>query len=190
MTEKELRKLNRHDLLKMLITQAKRSEELQAKLDESKQQTAKEQPANKSETAFDASSVIESLTPKPNGSYDPADEAAAEYIKSVNEADITLMTASTADSYRESEGIIADAKKQAEEIIAQANRKAADIIGTAEAQSRAREDKATKYVDAVNLKIKQLYDDYKELFISMQGIMKESSGERKKADAPEENGGE
>lgn len=184
MTEKELRKLNRRDLLEMLIMQAKRTEELQTQLNESKQQLE-----DKELTVSNAGSMAEAAL-KLNGIFEAADAAAAQYIKSVSDGDVTLMTASQADYTKEAEEIISDAKNKAQEIIDKATAKAKEITGEAEKNAenitaateekcRAREEKAKKYVDAVNAKITQLYGDYKELFITLQGVLKESAGEKK-----------
>lgn len=158
MTEKELRKLNRRDLLEMLIMQAKRTEELQEKLNE-----ATKQLEEKELTVTNAGSMAEAAL-KLNGVFEAADAAAAQYIKSVSDGD-TVLTAPPETALKESEEILNEARKKAQA-----------LLDETEAKCRAREEKAQRYVDAVNAKLKQVYTDYKELFILLQNVMKNSSG--------------
>lgn len=157
MTEKELRKLNRRDLLEMLIMQAKRTEELQNQLTE-----ATKQLEDRELTVNNAGSMAEAAL-KLNGIFEAADAAAAQYIKSVSDGD-AVITAPPETLLRESEEIINDAKAKAQK-----------MLDETEAKCRAREEKAQKYVDAVNAKLKQVYSDYKELFILLQNTMKNGS---------------
>lgn len=159
MTEKELRKLNRRDLLEMLIMQAKRTEELQAQLDDTRKQLD-----DKEITVNNAGSMAEAAL-KLNGIFEAADAAAAQYIKSVSDGDGVTMTAPLPT--KESEELMEDARKQAQRLLAETEEKC-----------RAREEKAAKYVEAVNAKLKQLYGDYKELFILLTNVMKENSSDK------------
>lgn len=107
---------------------------------------------------------------KLNGIFEAADAAAAQYIKSVSDGDV-VYNAPPAAVLHGSEEIIAEAKKKSQQ-----------MLDKTEEKCRAREEKAQKYVDAVNAKLKQLYTDYKELFILLQNTMKSGATGEKKTD--------
>jgi len=80
MTERELRKLNRTELLEMLIGQIRENEALQTQLDE-----ANEKLARRAELAGESGSIAEAAL-RLNGVFEAAQAAAEHYLESVRAA--------------------------------------------------------------------------------------------------------
>ena len=74
MTDKELRKLSRAELLEMLIQQIERNEELEAEL-----KKAKTELRNRAITIENAGSLAEAAL-QINGVFEAADSAAKQYL--------------------------------------------------------------------------------------------------------------
>lgn len=77
MTEKELRRLNRRELLEMLIMQEKKLEQLQKKLDEAEAELSERRIAIK-----ESGSIAEAAL-KLNGVFIAAQKAAEQYIDNI-----------------------------------------------------------------------------------------------------------
>lgn len=77
MTDKELRKLSRAELLEMLIQQIERNEELEAEL-----KKAKTELRNRAITIENAGSLEEAAL-QINGVFEAADRAAKQYLRNV-----------------------------------------------------------------------------------------------------------
>lgn len=77
MTEKELRKLNRRDLLEMLIFQTKRNDELEMKLHEA------EEKLNEKNIFLEKAGSIAQAALQLSGVFEAADEAALRYLASL-----------------------------------------------------------------------------------------------------------
>ena len=77
MTDKELRKLSRAELLEMLIQQSERNEELEAEL-----KKAKTELRNRAITIENAGSLAEAAL-QINGVFEAADRAAKQYLRNV-----------------------------------------------------------------------------------------------------------
>ena len=105
MTEKELRKLNRAELLEMLIAQGKKLSRVEEDL------SAARKELERRSVAITTSGTLAEAALKLSGIFEAADQAAAQYL----------------DSLREQES-------NAERIIAEAETKAQEIINAAEAQ--------------------------------------------------------
>lgn len=108
MTEKELRKLNRTELLEMLIAQSKKLSRVEEEL------SAAQKELERRKIAITTSGSLAEAALKLNGIFEAADQAAAQYL----------------DSLREQES-------NAEHIIAEAEAKAHEIINAAEVQRQA-----------------------------------------------------
>ena len=108
MTEKELRRLNRAELLEMLIAQSKRLSRVEEEL------SAAQEELERRKIAITTSGSLAEAALKLNGIFEATDQAAAQYL----------------DSLREQEG-------NAEHIIAEAEAKAHEIINAAEVQRQA-----------------------------------------------------
>lgn len=107
-TEKELRKLNRTELLEMLIAQSKRLSRVEEEL------SAAQKELERRNIAITTSGSLAEAALKLNGIFEAADQAAAQYL----------------DTLREQES-------NAEHIIAEAEAKAHEIINAAEVQRQA-----------------------------------------------------
>ena len=77
MTDKELRKLSRAELLEMLILQIERNEELEAEL-----KKVKTELRNRAITIENAGSLAEAAL-QINGVFEAADRAAKQYLRNV-----------------------------------------------------------------------------------------------------------
>lgn len=124
MTEKELRKLNRKQLLELLLKQTGRAEQLQQKLNE-----AEEKLHDKELTETEAGSMAEASL-KLNGVFEAADAAATQYLENVkrlSENSALIVKNAEEEAVRKAEAIIADAQKRAEQREAEAERKLNEI---------------------------------------------------------------
>ena len=99
MTEKDLRKLNRYQLLEMLIIQTERADELQRKLEETLEQL------NSRDVKLTVMGSIAEASLQLNGVFDAAQKAADLYLDAAK---------------KQAEEIEAAAKEKAEAILAQA----------------------------------------------------------------------
>lgn len=114
MTDNELRKLSRAELLEMLIAKMKENSELRRQLAEARF------TAEKAGTLAEASLMV-------SGVFEAADKAARQYLESIENAQKRQMEISG--------GIINDAYSQADEIVADARRRASAILAKARAES-------------------------------------------------------
>ena len=103
MTEKELKKLNRYQLLELLVLQTERADKLQAKLEETENKLLE----NNVKVASLGSIAEASL--QLNGVFEAAQNAADKYVEAAK---------------KHAEGIVADAFQKAEEILLEARGKA------------------------------------------------------------------
>ena len=108
MTEKDLRKLNRYQLLELLIVQTGRADKLQAKLDETEKQLTEQ------DLKLTALGSIAEAALQLNGVFQSAQAAADQYIDAAK---------------KKAAEIEADARKEADVIIAQAQLQARQIKG-------------------------------------------------------------
>lgn len=132
MTDKDLRKLNRAELLEMLLTQSKEIEELQAKL------SAAEEQLQSKKIAIDEAGSIAQAALQVNGIFDAAQKAADQYlenIKDLNGRCEAICAKREAESQSIADKILAEAnerctileyntKKQCEEMIEKAKTEA------------------------------------------------------------------
>ncbi len=105
MTEKELKKLSRAELLEMLIAQSKKLNRIDEEL------AAAQKELERRDIAITTSGTLAEASLKLNGVFEAADKAAKQYIESLGVQ-----------------------KEQADKIIADAQAKADDIIKSAEQQ--------------------------------------------------------
>jgi len=107
MTEKELKKLNRKQLLELLLRQTERADRLQEQLDR-----VQKMMRNKYLTAAEAGSIAEAAL-QLSGVFQAADFAAAQYLESIQkmEEDAKAMLAETEAKCRRMEE---DARLKAE----------------------------------------------------------------------------
>ncbi len=138
MTEKELKKLSRKQLLVLLLAQTKRADELQEQLDE-----ARRELEDKSIDAAEAGSIAEAAL-RLNGVFESAEAAASQYVEAVKrlrEKQYFLNRRSEAESKRKADAMIAEAEKRCAE----------------------REAAAEKRLQAVASKFHKMYEQKRQL---------------------------
>ncbi len=128
MTEKELKRLSRAELLEMLIAQSRKL----AHVEKSLEALTKEQ--EKREIGISSSGTLAEAALKLNEIFDSADKAAEQYLENVRmrESDAENIIA---EANEQADSIIAKANENAENIIAEANKKAKTIIIEARVQA-------------------------------------------------------
>lgn len=77
MTERELRKLSRVDLLELLLKESKENEKLRTELEEARKQLASR------EIQIDTAGSIAEAALRLNGVFEAAERAAAQYVENV-----------------------------------------------------------------------------------------------------------
>ena len=103
MTEKDLRKLNRYQLLELLVLQTERADKLQQKLD------AAEQQLNDRDLQLSALGSIAEASLQLSGVFQAAQEAADRYLNEAKKRADELEAA----AQKKAEAILAEAEKKA-----------------------------------------------------------------------------
>ena len=107
LTEKELRKLNRYQLLEMLIIQTERANELEKKLEEAQGKL------DSREVQMTVLGSIAEASLQLNGVFEAAQNAADAYLNAVKERTAIM----EADARRLAESILEEARQQARQIL-------------------------------------------------------------------------
>ena len=113
MTERELKKLNRYQLLEMLIIQTERAEELKKKLEEVQKQL------DSREVELTVIGSIAEASLHLNGVFEAAQNAAYSYLNAVKERIAVMET----EAASRAESIIEDARRQAQRILLEAEKR-------------------------------------------------------------------
>ena len=146
MKEFELRKLNRKQLLELLLTQTKRVEELEEELKKSEAALR-----NRKMTELQAGNIADAAI-RLNSVFEAAQAAADQYVENIicksNLLDENLQTAEE------------EARKKAADMITEAEIKCYEREQRAEARLKEMEDKITR--------LRALSDDFNKLFIENQ----------------------
>ena len=117
MTEKELRKLNRAELLEMLIAQSKRLSRVEEEL------SAAQKELERRKIAIATSGSLAEAALKLNGIFEAADQAAAQYLDSLRERESNAVHI-IVEAEAKAHAIINEAEVQRQAILADADRKA------------------------------------------------------------------
>ncbi len=117
MTDKELRRLHREDLLQILIAQQKQIEDLTAALEDS------EKALNDKKIAIEESGSLAEAALKLNDVFTSAQQAADMYVNETRERIDALRA--------EADSTVSKARAEAAEIVRQARREAADLVDDA-----------------------------------------------------------
>ena len=117
MTDKELRRLHREDLLQILIAQQKQIEDLTAALEDS------EKALNDKKIAIEESGSLAEAALKLNDVFTSAQQAADMYVNETRERIDALRA--------EADSTVSKARAEAAEIVRQARREAADMVDDA-----------------------------------------------------------
>lgn len=146
MINRELKKLNRIELLELLLESTARCETMQKELDRANELLADR------EFNMEQSGTLAEAALRLSGVFSAADEAAALYrenaerIKSETEA---ACAAQVEDTASRAAAIIADAEKQAATLISDAEKQSAAILENAEKQSKAIIEDAEKQAKTI-----------------------------------------
>lgn len=122
MTDKELRRLNRRELLEMLITQTRRAEALEQKLAE-----ANERVENKALYLSDAGNLADAVL-KLNGVFEAASNASEQYLENIKRMEDECSA--------ECKRLIEEAEEKACQIIKEAQIRAQGLISEAEKKNK------------------------------------------------------
>lgn len=118
MTEKELKKLSRTDLLRMLIAQSKQLNDLQEKYDQAQQQLSQRA------LVMERSGSIAEAALQLNGVFEAAQEACRQYTDS-----IALYT-------QQCERMEEDSRRKAQEILDDAQKRSAEMLRDAQVRTQ------------------------------------------------------
>lgn len=114
MTDKELKKLSRAELLEMLITQSKRADELQEKLDKA------EAELNSRQIKVDEAGSIAEASLRLNGVFEAAQTASEQYlenIRALQERQEEICAKRDAESKAEAERLMTETKDSCEKMM-------------------------------------------------------------------------
>lgn len=128
MTEKELRKLNRYELLEMMVAQAKKLERLERELAEANEKLKER------ELIMTSSGTMAEAALRLNRVFEAADSAAGQYLNNIK-----LMA----------EDLISEAKRRAEQIIKDAESRAQQIAPLEENDDPKRKDDSDETGNAI-----------------------------------------
>ena len=117
MTEKELKKLSRAELLEMLIAQSKRADELQEKLEKA------EEELHSRQLKVDEAGSLAEASLRLNGVFEAAQAASEQYLENIrllNERQEEICAKREAESKAKAERLLTETKDSCEEMRAQA----------------------------------------------------------------------
>ena len=141
MTDKDLRRLSRAELLDILYEQRKRYEDSLAE-----NQALRQQLEDRTLRIASAGSIAEAAI-QVNGVFEAAQAAADQYLASVKAA--TAEMVQKTEAQRQREAILQDAKQQADKIVQDAQAQADRLLAEAGAQVDARWAEFQKNADAL-----------------------------------------
>lgn len=107
MTEKELKKLNRYQLLEMLIIQTERANELEKKLEQAQEKL------DSREVQMTVMGSIAEASLQLSGVFEAAQNAADTYLEAVKERSAAMEE----NARRQAEAILEEARQQARQIL-------------------------------------------------------------------------
>ena len=116
-TEKELRKLNRAELLEMLIAQSKKLSRVEDELSQAQKELEQRR------VAITTSGTLAEAALKLNGVFEAADQAAQQYLESLREQESNAESI-IAGAEAKAQEILSDAEAQRQVILADADREA------------------------------------------------------------------
>lgn len=153
MTEKELRKLGRVELLKLLLEQSKENQTLREQL-----QTAEKALADKTLHIDQAGSIAEASL-QLSGVFQAAEEACRQYtenVKQLSQRQESICAQREKESQEQAARILAEARQQAEETTAVAQKQCAEMLEKAKTESQ-------QCWNAISEKITTISNEHAEL---------------------------
>ena len=139
MTDEELRKLKRGDLLELLVAQSRETEELRGKL-----QTAEQELASRRIRLNEAGSIANAALDL-NGVFAAAQAAADQYLESIR--------LQSQDTESHCAQLVAEAQEKADRLLAETETKCADMVAQAEAETR-------EFWDMVSRRLENFYNEH------------------------------
>ena len=170
MTKKELRKLNRKDLLQMLIDQSQEVEVLQNKLDEA-------QAALENRTiAIDQAGSIAEAALQLSGIFQASPDASQQYldnIRQLSQRQEEICARMEEESREKAKNIIEEAERFRVDTERETQAKCAEMLRNAEEQSKA-------YWDEVSYRLEKFYEEHSALrkLLSISPTAEEGSIEK------------
>ena len=161
MTDKELRKLSRVDLLEMLIAQSAELQACKEKLE------AAEAALKNRDIALNKAGSIAEASLLLSGIFDAAQLACQQYtdnIRQLSERQESVCAKLEADSLARAQQIIADAEQKRQEMECQTEAECAAMLEKAKAESQ-------RYWDDVSTKLQAFYDAHAGLRQLMDMVM-------------------
>lgn len=132
MTNKELKRLSRADLLEMMLAVTKENEQLQASVMQMKKRLD-----DRTVSIENCGSLAEAVL-QINGVFEAAQAACEQYVQNIQERNANqdqLFHRMEEEAKKRCEAMIAQAERQANEIIAQAEQKASEVLKQAKMQA-------------------------------------------------------
>ena len=139
LTDEELRKLKRGDLLELLVAQSRETEELREKL-----QTAEQELASRRIRLNEAGSIANAALDL-NGVFAAAQAAADQYLESIR--------LQSQDTESHCAQLVAEAQEKADRLLAETETKCADMVAQAEAETR-------EFWDMVSRRLENFYNEH------------------------------
>lgn len=144
MTEKEMRRLSRADLLEMLIDQSTELESLREKL------SAAEAALAKREIAIDTAGSIAEAALQLNGIFESAQASCQQYIENIkllSERQETVCARREQESREKAEHMVAEAERKSEELEKETRLQCAEMRQKAKTESQAYWDEVTSRLE-------------------------------------------
>lgn len=153
MTEIELKKLKRIDLLEMLIDQSKENEMLRKQLNEVQDQLKqREIDINKAGSIAEAALQL-------NGVFEAAQNAGAQYLENIERLSgeqEKVCARMAEDSKKEAARLLSETQQKCQSLESNMRDKCAQMLAYAEQESK-------KYLDEVSQQLEDFYEMHKEL---------------------------
>lgn len=153
MTDKELKKLGRGELLELLLEQSKELEAVQKKLEDTEKALAKK------EIAIDEAGSIAEAALKLNGIFEAAEAACGQYtdnIRNLSRRQEQVCAKMEEESSEKARIILETAEKKAEKLERETEERCADMIKKAKQESQS-------YWDEVHSKLETVLSGHSEL---------------------------
>lgn len=169
MTDKELRKLKRADLLSIMLEQSREIEQLRQKLN-----TAEASLRDRTIKIEQAGSIAEASL-QLSGVFEAAQLACQQYTQNIaqlSQKQDEICAQREKESRAQAEQILADAKKQAAEQQREAEKKCAEMLASAKAQSQA-------YWDELSAKLNGLMKEHAEMRQLLSVLQSQSRDEKR-----------
>ena len=153
MTDQELKKLHRSDLLELLIAQEKENEQLRSQIAQLKRRLEDRT------IALEQAGSIAEASLQINGVFQAAQDAAAQYLENIQR-------------------LSGEQEKVCARMEEESKKKARALLLKTEERCRAREREADAYWDNISVKLQKFYDDHEGLYQLLQFSMRKPEEEK------------